>query len=155
MSVITQISAISDYSMSILKTLSAIPAYFGNYWSKLGLDAITKSIFRIFYYSDVPVKSSIFQINPLLSIVIPVSIIIVSKLRRTCKLQGESFLKAIRARLGLMDVHFILLFILVFAFYMPFNYKFSDGHSYDYRYFVIFYVPLTLVLHKLSFINFG
>jgi hypothetical protein len=41
-----------------------------------------------------------------------------------------------------MDVHFILLFILIFALYMPFNYKFSDGHSYDYRYFVIFYVPL-------------
>jgi len=138
----TGIFAVSDYSMDILKTLRMIPVYFDNYWGKLTLEAITKSIFRIFYYSDVPVKSSIFQINPLLSIVLPVSIIFLSKLRRTCKLQRETFLKATWARLGLMDIFFILMFILVFLFYMPFNYKFSDGFSYDYRYFIIFYIPL-------------
>ncbi|MCX9012756.1 MAG: hypothetical protein OIN66_16765 [Candidatus Methanoperedens sp.] len=138
----TGILAVSDYSMSILKTLRIIPVYFDNYWSKLGLEAVTKSIFRIFYIPEVPVKSSIFQINPLLSIILPISIIFLSKLRRTCKLQGGSFLKAIGTGLGLMDILFILMFILVFVFYMPFNYKHSDGFSYDYRYFAIFYIPL-------------
>lgn len=139
---ITSFAAFSNYSLNILDTLRVIPDYFSQYWSILGLDVMFANAIRLFYYSDISIKSSVFQINPLLSVVLPISIIFTSKLIKAFKKQKKSCFKDMKTKIKPMDMLFVLLVILIFIFYFPFDHRYGDGYSYDYRYFILLYIPL-------------
>lgn len=135
------VSIISKYVLRILEPIRITSIFLYRYLGEYGLD--TESAFKILFHSDRPIKSSIFQINPLLSIILPFLVISALRLVKTLIMKKESYLKEIKARINPIDLFFLLVIILMFTLYARvYQTRDGDGYSFDYRYFVLLYIPL-------------
>lgn len=136
----TEISIFSKYVLRVLEPIRVTFAFLFQYLRAHGLDIV--SIFKILYHSDRSLKSSVFQVNPLLSIILPFLIVSASRLVKLCGTEKESYLKEIKTRINLTDIFFSLISILMLILYTRiYLTKDGDGFSFDYRYFILLYIP--------------
>lgn len=138
----TEISIFSKYILRVLEPIRVTFTFLYQYLRAHGLDI--ESIFKMLYNSDRYLKSSVFQVNPLLSIILPFLIVSASRLIKLCGTEKESYLKEIKTRMNLTDIFFLLIIILMLILYTRvYLTRDGDGFSFDYRYFVLLYIPLV------------